>query len=52
LVVLSELGPDQWGEYCDTLVNSGDQWYFERRIVTLDGISETSWRDAAAQPSE
>lgn len=42
--VLTPLGRDHWGSYKDQLIKVGDEWKFARRLVTIDGQSDSSWR--------
>ena len=41
-VAMSAAGPDHWGVYRDELARSGQEWLFSRRIVTVEGASQTS----------
>jgi hypothetical protein len=42
--VLTPYGRDHWGSYRDELVNIDGEWKFARRVVTIDGQSDVSWR--------
>lgn len=42
--VLTPYGCDHWGSYRDELVHVDGEWRFARRVVTIDGQSEVSWR--------
>lgn len=35
--VINQRGPDHWGRYRDDFVRREGQWFFERRLVRLDG---------------
>lgn len=41
--VIMANGLDHWGRYVDRYIRIGGDWKFERRSVTIDGRSETSW---------
>jgi ketosteroid isomerase-like protein len=41
--VVTERGPDHWGRYRDTYVNSGGRWRFASRRARLDGVAPGSW---------
>jgi hypothetical protein len=42
-LVVTRNGPDHWGRYRDVLVPAGDEWLFQHRRVTIDGMSDTSY---------
>jgi hypothetical protein len=47
--VLTPYGRDHWGSYRDQLVRIEGRWRFARRVVTIDGQSEESWRSRVPQ---
>lgn len=49
--VLTPLGRDHWGSYRDHLVLEDGEWRFARRIVSIDGHSDVSWRTQVPQTS-
>jgi SnoaL-like domain len=41
-LAMSAAGPDHWGVYRDELTRLGQDWLFARRVVTVEGASQTS----------
>jgi hypothetical protein len=41
-LTMGKSGPDHWGVYRDLLVRTDDAWLFQRRVVTVEGHSESS----------
>mgnify|MGYP001583640850 CR=1 FL=1 len=41
--VVTDRGPDHWGQYRDVYARSGDRWLFAERRVKLEGHGADSW---------
>ena len=41
--VVTERGPDHWGQYRDVYVRDAERWLFAERRVKLDGYGSDSW---------
>ena len=41
--VVTDRGPDHWGRYRDTYVQTQGKWLFQHRRARLDGFAPNSW---------
>jgi hypothetical protein len=41
--VVTERGPDHWGQYHDRFVSVDGEWRFAHRRVRVDGVAPGSW---------
>ena len=41
--VVTDRGPDQWGQYRDVYARDGERWQFAERRVQLEGYGPDSW---------
>lgn len=44
-LAITEIGPDHWGRYRDTLVRDGDEWRIAHRKLQLEGRTPGGWLD-------
>ncbi|GAA3973524.1 hypothetical protein GCM10023085_65000 [Actinomadura viridis] len=44
-LAVTEIGPDHWGRYRDTLRRTGDSWQITRRLLQLEGRTPGGWLD-------
>lgn len=44
-LAVTEIGPDHWGRYRDTLRRAGDSWQITHRLLQLEGRAPDGWLD-------
>ncbi len=44
-IAVTEIGPDHWGRYRDTLIRTDDAWRIQRRLIQIEGFANGGWQD-------